>query len=108
MQTQMTEHAHQRIKERLKIKSFSQAEAIVEKAWLEGTDIQDEKEVVANHVSGLPLEAEDRAVKFFRQTVFVFDCNGKLITVYRVYRLRKKEKRTSTFSKTYKVESDEF
>jgi hypothetical protein len=98
MQTQITEHAHQRIKERLKIKSLTQAEAVVEKAWLQGTDIQKEKEFLANHVSGLPLEGEGRAVKFFRQTVFVFDRDGKLITVYRVYRMEKKAKRASVSS----------
>ena len=89
MQTQISEHAHERIKERLKIKSFSRAENYVEKAWSEGTDIAEEKEVLANHTSGIPLVGGDRTVKLFRQTVFVFDKNGVLITVYRVYRRMK-------------------
>jgi len=107
MQTQISEHAHERIKERLKIKSFSRAEDYVEKAWSEGKDVAEEKDILKNHITGLPLTGGDRAVKVFRQTVFVFDKNGVLITVYRVYRRVKKTPREYSQAELNQENSEE-
>jgi hypothetical protein len=82
METQLTFHAHKRMKERLGIKSLTRAEILAEKAWINGKPVELDKKLLEEHVCGESWQGKDYQVKTFRNAIFVFTPDGCLITVF--------------------------
>lgn len=82
METQLTLHARKRMKERLGVKSLKKAEVLSEKAWAKGKPVQEEPFLCRTHLSGENWFEENRKVLIFRNSIFVFDKEGRLITVF--------------------------
>jgi len=103
METKISFHARKRIKERLGVKSQKRAEILVEKAWKFGKPIQDFALIYQSHLFGESWSGEDKAVMFFRDTIYVFGSDGTLITVL----LDPTKSRNKAFSKCRRRTADE-
>lgn len=82
METRLTLRARRRMKERLGVKSYKKAEILSEKAWAKGMPIQEEPYLCQIHLYGENWFDENKKVLLFRNSIYVFGQDGRLITVF--------------------------